>query len=309
MADVRQANGSVNVRRKNEHPGERLDQFATPHFSITQVARALGGKVIGRDTVRAPGPGHSRADDSLVVWLDAGAPEGFRTFSHAGDDWRVCCHHVRAALGIPSRTPDKAVRFWSRPIEAHADNGADRIARAIAWWQKSSPLPGTMGERYLVERRHLPIDKLGDDLSHVLRWHAGRKCIVALMTDPVKGMPTGVHRTFLANDGSKIDRRMLGRQGIVRLSPDDDVTLALGLTEGVEDGVAVMLTGWAPVWAATSAGAIARFPALGGIEALTLFADADTAGITAATVCAARWHGADRQAEILPPRRNGPGHA
>ena len=94
---------------------------------------------------------------------------------------------------------------------------------------------------------------------------------------------------------------MLGRQGVVRLVPDEDVTAGLGVTEGIEDGIAVMLSGWAPVWAATSAGAIERFPVMSGIEHLTIFADADEAGIRSADVCATRWRSAGRQVEVKTP--------
>ena len=121
------------------------------------------------------------------------------------------------------------------------------------------------------------------------------------MTCPLTNKPTGVHRTFLGPDGAKLDRRMLGRQGCIKLSPDEDVTLALGIVEGVEDGLAVLLSGWAPVWAATSAGAIARFPVIGGIETLTVFADADDPGINAAGQCLHRWRLAGRKAAVVPP--------
>jgi hypothetical protein len=85
--------------------------------------------------------------------------------------------------------------------------------------------------------------------------------------------PRGVHRTFVNADA--ISRMMLGRQGAVRLSPDEDVTFGLGITEGVEDALAVLLAaGAVPVWAVASAGGISRFPILHGIEALTIFADA-----------------------------------
>ena len=65
--------------------------------------------------------------------------------------------------------------------------------------------------------------------------------IVALMTDPVTNEPTGIHRTFLNPDGKKIERKMLGRQGVVRITPDEDVTYGLGISEGVEDALAVAL--------------------------------------------------------------------
>jgi len=103
------------------------------------------------------------------------------------------------------------------------------------------------------------------ELDHTLRWHEKIRAVVALMSDPLSGNPLGIHRTFLRPDGTKLERKMLGRQGVVRLSPDSEVTMGLGITEGVEDGLAVLLSGWAPVWAATSAGAITNFPVLSGI--------------------------------------------
>ena len=120
-------------------------------------------------------------------------------------------------------------------------------------------------------------------------------------------MPTGewlgIHRTFLNADGAKFERKMLGKQGVVRLSRDDAVTMSLGIAEGIEDAIAILLSGWAPVWAATSAGAVARLPVLAGIEALTIFADADAAGMQSAQACRDRWHSARREAVISAPRR------
>jgi len=123
--------------------------------------------------------------------------------------------------------------------------------------------------------------------------------MVALMTDAVTGKPTGIHRTYLDYAGAERERRMLDRKGCIRLSHDDEVTLGLGVTEGIEDGLAVLLTGWSPVWAAADAGAMARFPVLGGIECLTIFGDADAAGGRAANTCALRWRGARRSVEVL----------
>ena len=115
------------------------------------------------------------------------------------------------------------------------------------------------------------------------------------MTDPVSGEPIGVHRTFLNDDGTKRERKMLGRAGVVRLSPDEDVTLGLGITEGIEDGLAILASGWSPIWAALSCGGIERFPVLSGIEALTIFHDRDEAGIRAAEICAERWTAAGKE--------------
>jgi hypothetical protein len=176
-----------------------------------------------------------------------------------------------------------------------------RSKAALRIWEESVPLSGTLAERYFFEHRTLDITRL--DTGHCLRWHVYIRAVIALMTDPVSNEPIGIHRTFLGVDGAKLERKMLGRQGVVRLSPDTEVTMGLGITEGVEDGIAVLLSGWAPVWAATSAGAIARFPVLAGIEALTIFADADHAGRQAASTCAARWCCAGCEAVIAAPRR------
>jgi putative DNA primase/helicase len=82
-------------------------------------------------------------------------------------------------------------------------------------WREARSIAGTLGERYLAEKRGLQISALAVD--HVLRWHGGVRAIIGLMTDAGSGGPLGVHRTFLDADGSKIERKMLGRQGVVRL--------------------------------------------------------------------------------------------
>jgi hypothetical protein len=62
-----------------------------------------------------------------------------------------------------------------------------------------------------------------------------------------------------------------------------------------------MLSGWTPIWVATSAGAIARFPVLAGIECLTIFADADEIGRQAAEKCGECWLKQGRDARITVP--------
>jgi hypothetical protein len=97
---------------------------------------------------------------------------------------------------------------------------------------------------------------------------------------------------------------MLGQQGVVRVSRDEDVAYGLGLTEGVEDAISFLVSGWAPAWAATSAGAMAKFPVLGGIEALTICADNDAPGRNVAEACAQRWRAAGKEVAVgEPPRR------
>jgi len=120
----------------------------------------------------------------------------------------------------------------------------------------------------------------------------------------MENRPTGIHRTFLNEDGTKCERKMLGRAGVIRLSPDETVMLGLGIAEGVEDGLAVLLSGWSPIWVAGSTGAIRRFPVLDGIGSLTIFADADSAGLEAAQECEGRWAALGKEARISSPVRS-----
>ena len=177
-----------------------------------------------------------------------------------------------------------------------------------AVWREGQPAAGSPVEAYLASRGLvLPPDA-------PLRFHPacprqGERlpAMVALMRGAVSGEPCGVHRSYLRPDGDgKADvtpaKMMMGAAGTIRLC--GDVTTGLGIAEGIETSLAIMQRiGWAPVWAAGSAGAIAKFPILPGIEALTVFADADDkgAGLEAAHACARRWFQAGREATVQQP--------
>jgi putative DNA primase/helicase len=180
------------------------------------------------------------------------------------------------------------------------------LARAI--WSEAVPPAGTLVEAYLASRglSLLP--------GAPLRFHPAcprdrerLPAMIAQMTEPETAAPAGIHRTFLAPDGSGKApgqaKMMLGAAGVIRLVGDAEVTAGLGITEGIENALAIMSRGWSPVWAAGSAGAIASFPVLAGIESLTIFADADEngAGTKAARTCATRWAAAGRQVDVHYP--------
>ncbi len=187
---------------------------------------------------------------------------------------------------------------WSRDL-------ADRL------WREAVPPAGTMVEAYLASRGlTLPGDA-------PLRFHPAAwrnrdngppgPAMIACMTVLKTGEPCGAPVTYLRGGGDGAGKApgerakiMLGTAGVVRLVPEEEVTLGLGLAEGIETALAVMQGfGWSPVWAATSAGAIRTFPVLPGIEALTVFADADGAGRAAAKACNARWAAAGCQARTI----------
>ena len=260
-------------------------------YSLTT---ALGGRWHGRSGV-ARCPTHPDTTPSLKISDDHHKRDGIDLVCFAGCDWR----DVKAALAQHLTDPfgHSGPTLNSQAINRDVVN---RTALALQLWRQSTSIERTLGERYLVERRQLQIHDLS--VEHALRWNKHIGAIVALMTDPVSGKPTGIHRTFVSRTGAKRHRRMLGRQGVIRLSPDDAVTSALGVAEGIEDALAVLLSGWSPVWVATSAGAIARLPVIPGIECMTIFADADEAGFDAAKSCCARWRAAGRETCIVAPK-------
>lgn len=122
---------------------------------------------------------------------------------------------------------------------------------------------------------------------------------------------TGIHRTALTADGQKIDRKMLGRarDAAIMLDPLDEGYSGSGLaiSEGIESGLAGRLLGWRPCWALGSAGAIARFPVLAGIECLNVLAELDDNGANAKAIqeVGNRWTEAGREVLVIKPRYGG----
>jgi hypothetical protein len=208
--------------------------------------------------------------------------------------------------GAPAATP-RAREPTPRHAPAH-----DTTDLARRLWAEALPAAGTLVEAYLRSRRLvLPEDAPIRFHARCLRGAERLPAMLALMTDPITGKARGIHRTCLHPDGAgkaapgpngEPAKMMAGQAGVIRLVPDDEVTLGLGIAEGIETALAVMQrTSWAPVWAATSAGGIRSFPVLAGIGCLTIFSDADGPGMAAARRCRERWIDAGREARIIAP--------
>lgn len=180
--------------------------------------------------------------------------------------------------------------------------------------------PGDPVADYLTSR-HLPMPANDVFYHPSLRDHTGQlwPCMVAMVTDAVSNEPLTMHRTFLTTDGKKapIDRTRSplkgGRKkgGVIRLFADEEVTLGLGIAEGIESALSAVILGFSPVWACIDAGNMAAFPVLEGIESLTVFIDNDppnpntgkAAGQSAFAAVAGRWLEAGREVRhVLPPR-------
>jgi hypothetical protein len=126
------------------------------------------------------------------------------------------------------------------------------------------------------------------------------------MRDATTDAQTGIQRIALTTDGKKIDRRMLGRTGAVKLWPSGS-QLIVG--EGIETVLAAATripyrgAPLRPAWSVLSAGPLERFPVLSGVERLIILVDNDETGKTASARCAERWTRAGRTVIRITPKR------
>jgi putative DNA primase/helicase len=110
------------------------------------------------------------------------------------------------------------------------DDEKRRITGAQALWAASAALAGSLGERYLAERRGIPAPE--PDWPGAVRFHAAsRALIVAATADD--GAVRAVQRVLLTDDARKVSREDAGR-----LSPPTNKR-----TDGVQEGAAVRLPG------------------------------------------------------------------
>jgi hypothetical protein len=290
--------------------------------SAREAARLLGGEAKGQ-RILCPGPGHSKWDRSLSVKLDPAAPDGFIVDTFSGrdaGDWRRLKDYVRERLGRGDwrqqpRTKPAQPRRDVRPnltLQSPDEGAARRIELALHIWREAVPIQGTAAEAYL-RSRGLQLD---EDISHALRYHPalnrdGALCagMVARFRDAVTNAPCGIHRTFLDTAGRPFirnghkDKRMLGRTkgAAIKLDANADVSTGLHIGEGIETCLAARQLGLRPAWALGSAGAIADFPVLAGIEALTVFTENDEASARAADAVCESYEAAGIEAWTIEP--------
>lgn len=235
------------------------------------------------------------------VWHDHEAGEGGGVLDLVRRALK--CSTAEALRWIDSDNVAVAAALPRREAKPKRDNRP----QAMQIWSESTNPAGTLAERYLGNRGL----RLPDDPLRVIRFHPAcpfgadkLPCMVALMRDPLTDEPTGIHRTAISPEGTRLDRKMLGHAGAIKLTDDADVTTGLGVAEGIETALSIMQWwGWVPLWALGSAGAIAAMPVLRGIECLTVFADRDDSGRgeQAAAECIVRWADACPETFIQVP--------
>ena len=273
----------------------------------TAYARKLGGDHFGAN-ISCPGPGHGPRDRSLSIRLDPNAPDGFRVYSFASDDWKLCRDYVKAALGLQAFQP------YSRPIQIPAARNvksqatdSSRTDYAKKVWSESRPIDGTLAEIYLRGRG------ITCPLPGTLRFapacrHVSGQDFPALVALVQGANAPAVHRTYIRADGlGKSDvtpnKAMLGstQGGAVRLT--DHGPGPLVAAEGIETALSLasgLIRDPATIWAALSTSGLRglRLPPQPG--RLIIAADGDTPGREAARTLAVRAHGLGWDVSLLP---------
>lgn len=266
-------------------------------------------------------PGHSLGvhlrGQKQGIWSDFATGE-------AGDALDL----VRACLGVDMAAALAWARRWLGvgrgealiPCRPALPSAAPKtVSEPDSWrrpWHAAEPIAQTLAEIYFAAR----VLHFDDPRGRVLRFAAARPrrsptgelehhpALLCALADARTGEQCGIINIYLRPDGSD---RLRDRKGkiitgrakgaAVMLSEFDEPAAGLILCEGVETGVAIYQSGLRAIWACGGAGVLATFPMLGGIEALTIAADADEPGQRAAKALAERWRQTSETSIIAPP--------
>lgn len=270
-----------------------------------EIARALGARAVG-DGWMARCPAHNDKTPSLsITSAQNGKP---LIFCHAGCAQAEVISSLRR-LGLWTGKRRWAIRPTSNVANGDAQADEQRSTSALAIWESAVAPESTPVETYLRHRQlRLPEGdclRCSPKLKHPSDdWFPA---MVALVTNGATGEPTGVHRTYLAPDGSgKADvpnaKLMLGpcRGGVVRLAK---ATTSLLVAEGIETCLSVMQQTGEPGWAALSTSGLRALELPPAVRDVTVLADGDDAGEAAAQACASRWATEGRRVRIARPPR------
>jgi hypothetical protein len=196
----------------------------------------------------------------------------------------------------------ETLRISKPPADPEADNGK----RALQIWHKAVDPRGSPVETYLKGRGlDLPDEAAFEAIRYQPRLFFRGETFPAMiaLVRSIKGdTPKAVHITSLVDPskGKKRARFSYGpiAGGAIKLTPEADVTLCLGIGEGIESTLSIRCWdcfGASPVWSLISSNGLKELPVLAGIETLWIAVDDDPNGIAAAETVSARWFRAGRE--------------
>jgi putative DNA primase/helicase len=275
-------------------------------MTAKEIARVLGGRKVGAVWM-ARCPAHDDRNPSLAIAIARNGK--VLVHCHAGCDKRtvIATLEARGAWKTPRQGAGRSLPRADRQSPAEPDADEKRTEIALTPWRNSHLAEATLVENYLHARGLvIPVP-----LS--IRFHAGLRhpsggiwpAMVALVTRGVDAEPIGIHRTFLARNGSgkapvEPAKMMLGpcRGGVVRLSQPAGPLL---VGEGIETCLAAMQASGHAAWAALSTSGLLTLELPQDVRDVIVLADGDEAGELAARDCARRWKRQDRRVRIARP--------
>jgi phage/plasmid primase-like uncharacterized protein len=257
---------------------------------LRRIVDAMGGALTdGGRRALIRGPGHGPADRSVSLLETEDGRVLIHCFSPR-DDWRAVRAEL-ANLGLLDEGEPEHACVSEPVVRLQAEQrDEDRRARVLGLWNESSPVAGTIGERYL-RARAIEGELPGPD---VLRFHPRvrsledrerRPALVAGLVNN-EGLLEGIQVTLLSAHGAAkaaltTPRRTIGRLmgHYVRIDAPGDV---LVVAEGLETALSARGALGAGAWAFLSAENLARFEPPPVIDKLVIAADNDEAGLAAA---------------------------
>jgi putative DNA primase/helicase len=233
-------------------------------------------------------------------------------FTSGISDWIFYCANgcgrVQLEKAVAAATGQAPLATNTTAVQDAAAQ-ARKQERALELWRGSEPAIGTLADHYLTGRglpglAGSPVLRFRGDTPHP---EGGKlPALVALVSD-VAGRPMGVHRTYLARDGSKArvepPKASLGPVwgDAIRLHPVRTGT-PLVIGEGIETSASAGRLMGLPAWAAVSAGNLAKGLVLPPeARSVVIAADPDEAGRDAARDAWFRWTAEGRKVQIATP--------
>lgn len=266
------------------------------------IAEALQGRRAGRGWV-AKCPAHDDRTPSLSI-TEAGDGRVL-VHCHAGCSQSAVIDALRN-WGLWPGEGAQAGRAVAGPMPKELASDADRTRAALELWHSAQEAEGTPAARYLGSRGLRLPKGAALRFAPAMRHPTGTTwpAMVGLVTR-ADGLPTGIHRTYLAADGAgkapvSPAKMMLGpcKGGAVRLAPAGPVLL---VGEGIESCLSAMQATGFPSWAALSAPGLRAVELPHTVRDVIVLADGDQAGADAARECARRMASDGRKARIAWP--------
>lgn len=242
--------------------------------------------------------------DARAVWKSINADGGITG--------ATLFHLARAAGWTDAsreRQHDEPVTARAPIVKPREETMRDALApRWLDYWNRLEPPHGACLD-YLHARQCAIPPRDGDLRCDPSARHPTGytgPCLVALVSDYCTFEPISLHRTWICADGTKPEvekpRRLLkGHRksgGAIFLWPNESVDISLGVGEGIETCL-TLARYFRPAWSLIDAGNLRRFNALQGIGSLTVCADNDPTGLSAAEACATRWSDSGCETRIV----------